>query len=78
MDYFPLIEKIYDRKPGFKFGGVFSYVLNIFENPYYESADALDRLLELGSFTRDSLLMPAIICEKSEIKELKDLVRNRK
>jgi CRISPR-associated endonuclease/helicase Cas3 len=74
LDYFPLIEKIYSEcKPDFRIGRTFNHLLDIFENPYFESTDALDYLLELGSFTRNSPLMSAIICERGEIKELKDL-----
>lgn len=73
-DYFSLINKVYGKGPSFKFGHVFSSIRSIFEDPYYESRDALDYLLELGSFTRDSLLMPAIVCEKGEIRNLEDLM----
>lgn len=72
-DYFPLINKIYNEAPNFKFGYTFNSILNIFEDPYYESTDALDYLLELGSFTRNSLLIRAIVCEDYEIKSLEDL-----
>lgn len=71
--YFPLINKIYSEGPSFKFGHTFTSILNIFEKPYYESLDALEYLLELGSFTRDSPLIPAIVCEKGKINDLEAL-----
>ena len=73
LHYFPLINKIYNEEPDFKFGYAFTSILNIFEKPYYESRDALEYLLELGSFTRDSPLIPTIVCEKGEIDKLGDL-----
>lgn len=75
-DYFSLINKIYNKELSFKFGHAFNSILQIFENPYYESTDALDYLLELGSFTRDSLLVPAIVCEKNEVRDLDDLKKS--
>lgn len=73
LDYYPLIDKIYSESSHFRLGSIFSSMLNIFENPYYESTDALNSLLELGSFTRDSVMIPAIVCEKDEIRSLEDL-----
>ncbi|MEM2173313.1 MAG: CRISPR-associated helicase Cas3' [Thermoproteota archaeon] len=76
QDYFPLIKKIYDGRTRLELGYLFITIRNIFEDPYNESHEALDYLLELGSFTRDSLLIPAIVSEKGEIKSLEDL-RNK-
>ncbi|MEM2128513.1 MAG: CRISPR-associated helicase Cas3' [Candidatus Methanomethylicaceae archaeon] len=77
LDYFPLISRVYSRELDLKLGYTFTSMQNIIEEPYYESTDAFISLLELGgSFTRESLLIPAVVCKKDEVKDLEDL-RNR-
>lgn len=69
--YMPLLERVHGRRKlnlevDMNYNKHIS-MLKVILHPYYESSDAFNFLLRLGSLTRDKPLIPGIVCEAGEI-----------
>lgn len=66
--YVPLVNESHSVVPK-KSASLFMEVKKFLLDPFVDSKDAFDLLLDLGSFTRDNPLVTGIVCEKSEVEE---------
>jgi CRISPR-associated endonuclease/helicase Cas3 len=71
-EYMSMLEKVYSE---YKFNLVqrmdfyqYQYMLKILLDPYWDSRDAFNLLLSIGSLTRDKPLITGIICENEDLR----------
>jgi CRISPR-associated helicase Cas3 len=70
--YMPLLEGAYSGRDrhGRRIGHLhLTYMLKLLLDPRWESADAFNLLLELGSLTRDEPLITGVVCEDQEVSD---------
>lgn len=73
LDYIPLLDEVYGKN-GLNLTRAIDHQLSqnmegLILRPYWTSHDAIDLLMQLGSFTRDEPLTPGIVCELNEIEK---------